>query len=542
MADAVQRGSWGISNESPHSGAWQLLLLPAVLAWRTPVLGNAGLNLQYFLIPVAALLAARFGLTGVIAVAIGGLAFVVDIRGSGWGGIGGNPSLYLIALAVAAIAASRHEPISWPRWPYTARSVAAVTFAAPALLVLSLYVGYSQSPAGGVALAFAFVPSVLCHFLIFMLAARGAQLRHLLAGLAVVALVSWFLAYAGLFPSERSNFMLDMLPLQPVAALTALVFFSAGATFSRGTERPVAWGWWRWPYWSAVVLLLIWLGPLGAIGEIRLDWSRLSVNFFRSAALLPLVAFMLGALRGNRGVWIATGITAALVIAGALGRAASFPYFSTWLIQIEAPFLAYAYGRLGAYLTHPELRGTTKPRRRGRVLSAWLLAIATTLAIAGEGGAARMTLGVVFAVVFCVAYFFGRRIVRATAGSDRELTPEGWLSFLVVVCVALLVALNVGDVTQEVKKQLAGIAFLLASLYSLLQDAVQSGPPTARHSADGLALVYAGAVLIALLLVVSACRKAWKDLRKVWRDIRIAYAYARLVLSSRKSEKRETPG
>lgn len=522
MSDAVLRGP------AAASTSFWYLLLPAVLAYRPPVFGGVSLNLQYLVIPVAALLGARFGLTGVIAVAIGGLAFVISVTGMIWGAIGGHPSLYLIALAVSAIAASSSQPpIAWPQWPRTSRSVAAVTAAVPLLLVLHLFVGYQQpSGPGGVRLAFGFSPSVLGYFVIFLLAARGAKLGHLLAGLGLVAFVSWLLVYLRLFPADSSNLMLDMLPLQPVAVMTALAYFSAGALFPAAHGRPVAWGWWRWPYTSALILLLIWLGP-GDL-NISLEWTRkIRVNFAQSAALLPVVAFVIGALGGRRGVWVVTALTAVLVIAGWQVGLATYHYLAT--LQLEGPFLAYAFGRLGAHVAGSWSERTS---RIPRTVTAWTLAVATTIAIVGEDpGALRVTLGIVFALLFCAAYFFGRRLMRASAGTEREVTPQGWLTFLIVVCSVLLVALHLPEVAEEVRKTVAGIASPFVLLYSLLRETLEAGHAPASRPADGLALFNAAMGAFLLLAGFQACRKAWKDARKVWRDIRVLYRYGKLMLS-----------
>src|ERR1039458_2072382 len=71
-------------------GHWTLLFLPPLLAYSSPWFGGVSFSAQYLVVPFAALLAKRFGVTGVIAIALGGLAFVVGISGSGWGSFGGS--------------------------------------------------------------------------------------------------------------------------------------------------------------------------------------------------------------------------------------------------------------------------------------------------------------------------------------------------------------------------------------------------------------------------------------------------------------------
>lgn len=518
-------------DEATRGGAWPLLLLPAVLAYRMPIVAQAGLDLRYLLIPVAALLGARFGLTGVIAVALGGLAFVVGLSSPEWGSIGGSPSLYLVALAVAAIASvSQRERIAWPRWPQGERSAAAMTMAAPALLVLSLQAGFEQKAADdGVRLVFSFGTQALAYFLIFMLGVRGGKLRHLLIGLAIAAVLSWGLTWLGLFHGPRSNLHFELLRLQPVAVLAALVFFSAGATLGRGADRPVGWGW-RWPYLCAAVLLFISFGPVRPLASIALDWNATRLYLMGSAALLPVAALMLGALRGSRGVWAGVAIATLLAVAGAFGG----------FIAIEAPFLAYAYGRLGAYIARPETAEAAQATRRARkAVTAWVLALAAMSAIMGEGGAVRLTLALVFAALFCAAYFFGRRVVRAALASERDVTANGWLSFLIIACTIVLASFSALEWAEELRDTAAGIAFFFASLYRSLRGVVDPSGPWPAHPAGGPLLFTVAAVGVGVFAVVMACRKAWKELRKAWRDMRVMYAYTKLVLFSAKAPARD---
>ena len=504
--------------------AWQLLLLPVLLSYRSPAFPHVALDLRYLIVPVAALLGARFGLSGVIAVAVGGLSFVISVSGGAWGAIGGHPSLYLIALAVAALGAWRSEAAAFPQWP---RNASAAILWAPLLLVVTLFIR-STTGAGELGLGFFFGPALLGYFLIFVLAARGASLGMLLAGLAGTAALSWFLIYLGVFPASRSSAAVDMLPLQPVSALTALVFFSAGSAMRADPQRPTAWGWWRWPYLSAAVLLVLWLPPFDR--GFAFPWNpRLGVDFAQSAALLPIATFMLGALRGARGVWAATAMATLLAAISALPRAGWYSY-----VPIEAPLLAYAYGRLGAYMTHTwTAEAASRGQRARRIVTVWLLALATTAALIGQGGTLRVALALAFAVAFCVAYFFGRRVVRTIARSERELTAQGWISFLIVVCAFLLIALNFREVAAEVLKQMAGIAAVFALLYGLFQDTVQSGGAPAGRSADGWLLFSVAIFVLVLASAVSAGRKALKDVRKVWKDVRVIYRYAKLVTSTR---------
>lgn len=515
---------------APRGSSW-MLLLPALLSYQAPVMAGFSFNLQYFLIPVAALLGARHGIAGVISVAVGGLAFVPGISGGGWGFIGGNPSLYLIGLALAAIAASRSDVLEWPQWPSSTVSIAALSVAAPLLLVLVVSAGFAQPSTGGARVAFNFGPVVLGYFVLFAMGMRGARLWPLLAGLAVLALLSWSLTYMRVFPSETSNLQLDMRVLQPVTALTALVFFSAGMTFRHGLRQPGPWGFWRWPYWSMALLLLIWL-PL-PIGWIRLDWgSRVGLSLMGSAALLPISAFMLGALRGTRGTWMVIGTTVALLAAGVIAREIRLGELAIYNVPLEAPFLAYAYGKLGAFAAGRE---ATRAWRVPAWAKVGVLGLATASAIVGDGGKWNVALGIAFALLFAATFFIGWRIRKATTGTPDEITPEGWVSVTVLVCAIVLLALDVQNVLRDVGAQLLGVAAFCAALYGSLREAWQEGGASAVRGAGGDLLVYVAVAAVFLLVLVSALRKGWRDTRKAWKDVRIVWRYGKLVLTGRAS-------
>src|ERR1039457_2911360 len=129
-------------------GHWTLLFLPPLLAYSSPWFGGVSFSAQYLVVPFAALLAKRFGVTGVIAIALGGLAFVVGISGSGWGSFGGSPALYLVALATAAIVASPRPASEWLRWPERDAAANWLVVAAPLALLTGIGTGYLESSNG----------------------------------------------------------------------------------------------------------------------------------------------------------------------------------------------------------------------------------------------------------------------------------------------------------------------------------------------------------------------------------------------------------
>lgn len=496
---------------------WLLLLVPPLLAWRSPVFGNAYFDAQYLLIPLAALLGGRFGIAGVMAVALGGLTFVVAAHGAAFpGSLGGAPGLYLIALCVAAMATV--APFQWPAWPARDRMASRVALAAPLLLVLSITAGQSQSAgSGGVRLAFFFGMSVLGYFAIFAMAARGARLWPVLAGLAAVAAVTWPLTLAGVLPGRRADPGLAILFLQPAAVLAAIACYSAGATL-RGAlgHRATPWGFWRWPYLTAAVLLVLWFGPDPGI-RVR-QGGVYSIYFAQIPVLLPVAAFAAGVLRGARGTVFVTALATALPLLGLLGRALDIDLFRYRSLPLEAPFVAFAYAKLGAALV---MQGV--PARRGspavRAFNYFLLGIVTTGAIVGEGGTARVVLGTLFAVAFLLLCYAGVRARRATAGTPQEITPEGWLTATTVVCVAFILAANAQEALSGARAQIQGLWYFAGALWETVREGKELDTGTTAFVVFFVALLVAGAV--------ASVRKSIRDGRKVYGDLKAVAAYVK---------------
>lgn len=127
-----------------------------------------------------------------------------------------------------------------------------------------------------------------------------------------------------------------------------------------------------------------------------------------------------------------------------------------------------------------------------------------------------MVLGIAFAATLCFAYLVGRRILRSLPGRQVEVTPQGWLTVLTAVCLALLLVLNIGDLGTDLLKQIAGIVATVFVLWSMLQKALEAGGSSGAESAGALALVWVAAAVLVIATAVSACKKAFKDLKKIW--------------------------
>lgn len=508
---------------------WSLLFAVPLTAYTSPSFESAGFSAQYLVLPLAALLGKRYGLTGVIAVAIGGLAFVVELGGLAWGSFGGNPALYLVALAVAALFASDRPLSDWLRWPGTAKAANWLAFAAPFLLVSGIGTGYMEAPRGAdLRLGFSFFGASLGYFLLFLMGARGLRAWPVLLGLAAVAALSWGLNAAGLFgaPGPGSSLRAAFRPLQPITAVAALVAFSAGAELGRFLRGQPARGLWSRPYLSAGVLLFAWAGPECIAYAPWTIGSVHGLTLLKAAVLLPLVSFVLGLLRGGRGVLFATA-GAPLAVAVAVGINAIAQEAFHWQgrlvgwLPIEAPFVACAYAMLGARIA--EARGG-KPLAFPALqwLTYVLLVLGTAGAIAGEEGAAwRQWLAVAFLAVAVACAIAWSLLRRAMSGTAYEITPEKWLAFTTLVALALSVAANL----QATWESLKGLGLLLLlPLWALFSsDAARRLREFADTSLNMemlallaiAGLIYVAGLLQALRSLLASVPKVVADLKKI---------------------------
>jgi len=521
-----------MKDRPPQSDSWLWLLVPPLLAYQSPSINGYSFDAQYFLVPIAALLGARFGLAGCFAIAIGGLTFVVDISGYSWGSTGGNPSLYLIAMGVSALSTAMRDGGTSLAWPRSERSLARITFAAPLLLVLSLMVGHTLEPGrSGLRLIFFFAPALLGYVAILAMAARGAKLWPLLAGLAVTMCITWPLTLIGVFPGERTPIALNVGALQPVAIVAALACFAAGTSLKRSLRQPVAWSFWRWPYASAVVLLIVWLGP-EPLAYITLPLRGGSELWLMGCSvLLPLTAFMLGLLRGYRGGFIVAGIVVLMLLLGRLLNDASINLFRVHHVPLEAPFVALAYAMLGAYLR-------TEPYAQSkwglpRATTVFLLGVGATLDIVGDGGTVRIALGSIFAIFFFALYITAIWARWAALRKSVDITAESWMSLATIVSLIVLVGFYGKDVFIKLAQLLMGLVLVVVTVFKGAEgadpiEAIQNG------GLNGGILVLSVAFFVAIVFgSISAIKKAVMDCRGIYKDIRTIKRYWRLILAGR---------
>jgi hypothetical protein len=329
--------------------SWLLLFVAPLLAYQPPRIAVLAFSPQFLLVPLAAFLGRRFRGLGVLAIAIGGLPFMITIY-SPLGLVGGSPAVYFIALAAAAIAASPRPFLECFRFPAGERSAWWLAFASPFLLVLYAGAAFVMEPALQVSWTFGF--ALIGYALVFALGVRGARFAPLLAGLAACALASWAVAYL-LVSVPRGSPEIRIAALQPSMVLTALAMYTAGkasAAFLKGEAPGVCW---RRP-WLTVALLVVflWFGPPPIAGiQIGLPFApRLSI--FQVAAALPLAGFMAGLLTGAHGTLFVTAFVVLVLIAWMIvGLAVGYsvnPHFAMGVIPLDAPFVAAAFALMGA--------------------------------------------------------------------------------------------------------------------------------------------------------------------------------------------------
>ncbi len=509
---------------------WSILFATPLFAYRPPSAAFFSFYTPYLIVPFAALLGRRYGVSGVVSIALGGLVLVPSISGH-WGGIGGSPALYLIALAVAAIAATPRPLAECLRWPEEDRAAWWLGFAAPFLLVLYVGVGGGRPPGGALQPSFGFGFSPLGYFLLFVLGARGVRPTSLLLGLVAAAALGWTLTLNGVFMRSQSALYVSISPLQPSTVLGALAMVFAGAAASAFLSERALNKFWQRPYWVVVALVLLWFGPR-PISAIPVDVEFVRVIYIlQVAAALPLAAFMAGLLRGARGVIFVTALVAGLTLVWTLvvlvmedslgGR------FNLGGVALEAPFVAAAFGVMGAKAA--EFRSGQVDFRMLRLPTflalLFLLALGATLAILGEGGPVRTTLAALFVLGVIAVVIAAVRLHRAMAAKGLAITSEKWAPFVVILGVVGSVVANLPVVGGQLK-QLFVLVLLPLSLFSSWAKAELRNAFDGEIDGEALAFMLVAAAVY-LIVFVATVRGVWRIGPKIYTDVSRIIAFLR---------------
>jgi hypothetical protein len=508
--------------------AWSVLFATPLFAYSAPSFPHFSFYTPYLLVPFAALLGRRYGVSGVVSIALGGLALVPSISGH-WGGFGGSPALYLIALAVAAIAALPRPLAECLRWPEEDRAAWWLGFAAPFLLVLYIGTGRMESAGGGLHLSFGFGFSSLGYFLLFVLGARGARMTALLLGLAAAAALGWTLMAMGLLMRPHGALYLSIRPLQPSAVLGALAMTFAGAATSDFLGgRPLA-SFWQRPYWVVAALVVLWFGP-APIAALPVDSGFVrTLHILQVAAALPLAAFMAGLLRGARGVIFVTVLVAGLTLVWTVVVLAmeGGARFNLGGVALEAPFVAAAYGVMGAKAA--ELRSGQVDFRMLRLPAflslLFLFVLGATLAILDGGGPVRTTLAALFVLGVIAVFVAAVRLDRAMAAKGLAITSEKWAPFVVILGVVGSVAANLQVVGGQLK-QLFVLVLLPLSLFSSWAKAELRSGFGSEIDGETLALLLVAAAVY-LIVFVATVRGMWRIGPKIYTDLCRIIAFLR---------------
>lgn len=499
--------------------SWSLLFATPLFAYRPPSFPLFGFYTPILLVPFAALLGRRFGVSGVVSIALGGLPFVISIGGP-WGRIGGSPALYLIALAVAAIAAMRRPLIECLRWPQDERSARWLSFAAPFLLTLFIGIGYGGASSRELPVSFLFGFWFLGYFLLFVLGMRGVRAVALLLGFIAATSLSWALALNGVRMDPGGPVFAALYVVQPANILAALAMVSAGsATREFLGGRAVA-AFWRRPYVAVVALVFLWFGPTPlARVPIGLESVRY-LYFLQITAALPLAAFMAGLLRGARGTIFVTALVTCLMIVWAVAaRGFELP---TAQLGLETPFAAASYALMGAKVA--EIRsGEVESRLLRNAMISLLLfvaALGATLDIVDGGGQIRLALAALFVVGVIAVLVAALRLRRALIARGLDTTSEKWAPFIAALGVVGASVVNLQTLGESLKQLWALVLLPLSVVSASAREGLRD---YFGSRIDGEELTYllviAAFYLISLIIVVRALvrtgPKVYADARKI---------------------------
>jgi hypothetical protein len=508
---------------------WALLFATPLFAYHPPFVGFFGFYTLDLLVPFAALLGRRYGASGAVSIALGGLVAVVYIGGLPWGAVGGSPALYLVALAVAVIAATPRPLLECLRWPKEHRAAGWLTLIAPFLLLLFIYVGSGRSDRDSV-LSLDFGFSLLGYFLLFVLGARGVRMTALLLGLAGAAVLSWALALNGLSTRPDSHFYVSVDLLQPSTVLAALaMIFGGAATREFLSGRPLG-RFWRRPYLAVTLLVFLWFGP-PPIASIPLGIPGVrAIELVQVTAALPLAAFVAGLLRGPRGTIFVTALVTGLTLlwiipAGAFGS--SIGPFYIGGVALEAPFVAAAYGVMGARAA--EVRSGPADFRMLRfptlLFLLFLVVLGATLEIVGEGGPLRVALAVLFVVAVIAVFIGALRVWRAMVARGYDVNLEKWPPFVAILGVIGAIVTN-SQALWGFAKQLLVLGLVPLALFSSSARAELRSYFGAHIDGEVLAFLSIGAAAYAIGLIaiirglVRTAPKVYGDARKIWGFVR----------------------
>ena len=341
---------------------WVLLPVLPLFACSWQILANVGVSPSYLLVPLAAWLGRRYGVAGIITVAVGGVAALLPTYQAGPVNIGGMPDLYIIALWVS-IACVAQDPLrALIGGGKLFRSPIAFA-AALVLFPISLSLGAHQFEDGGMlSLWFGLRPLLL--FGLFLFGLAGFARKPAIVGLVLATIIGIAIQYFEIDDRISASVAAQLDPdapwinnfsiryqLDDLAGLaTGLGYFFAGRMVDRRRAGAAAESaFWRHPYLAIVGLTLLASAGI-AVGLLLRSLPPVfeQLGVYGDYYALPIAAFVAGFLLHYRGIAINLGLFVAMVAGGNLTAIYLGP--AGLSASLEQPLFCLAFGMLGLRL------------------------------------------------------------------------------------------------------------------------------------------------------------------------------------------------
>jgi hypothetical protein len=486
---------------------WVLLPVLPLFACSWQILADVGVAPSYLLVPLAAWLGRRYGVLGIVTVAVGGIAALFPSYQAGPFNVGGMPDVYIIALWVS-IACAADDP---PRALIGSWKLFRSSFAFAAALVLfpiSLSLGAHQFEDGG-ALSLWVGLRPLLLFGLFLFGLAGFPPKHAIVGLVLATVIGIAIRYfeiddqasaavAAQFDPDApwiNNFSIRYR-LDDLAGLaTGLGYFFAGRLVDRRRAGVAAESaFWRHPYLTIVGLTLLASAGI-AVGlllrALPPAFERLGV--YGDYYALPIAAFLAGFLLHYRGIAINLVLFVAVVAGGNLAAIYLGP--ASLSASLEQPLFCLAFGMLGLRL-RDLMDGTTTTFKAKRWVQYAGLVLGILAIVTSASEVANLAKAIAIAVGGALLALLAQWVRRALDRRGIRITGDGWLLLGAIIVVLIWIAFN--------------LSALAAMAMELAEDWDMPG---------GLAIV----VMIVLLNIPLALLAAGlaRCLPKVWSDIRL---------------------
>lgn len=412
---------------------WVLVPFLSLLLYNSPQFNGVSLSLPYLLIPLGAWLGRRYGIPGLVTLALGGIAALgssLDLTG---GYIGGAAAHYIVALWVCRAALSEQ--------PVQKLIGSGALLRQPWLLVIVVIVlpcsfSFGRYDFGNdVFLDFYWTLLPLFFFMLFLLGAARCHVG-LVAGVLTVATIAGALLGQQFPGATEIRYRLDDL----ATLVTALGWFLAGRCVidSDGANNP-------WRYRWATVAFFVLVTVLW-----QFSWALLPnrqaipayVGLDGQYAALPLAALMAGYLLGYAGIGYCFLLTVALI---ALANLASYlTGQGSFAVDLAQLLFCLAFGYLGLRLKDAQTGTRSLWPNRGWHIYACLvvLALPSLFSVDELIKLVWPFAAAIGAALLAAAIEWVRRRLKM---QDVTLNGEGWLKLIFAVLIVAAVVVNLPD-------------------------------------------------------------------------------------------------